>query len=220
MAPAHGVLFAVLRALHSVLTTKDGGGLFQRLAPLIPAAVSTLVGGLTVRLGNSLPVNEAYQHEGPGLFSSNTKWQVVGNPFSGPGIVIEAVDMLFSTSTSPTPDPSFKTMKAVINQPYLLKGRTGSATGKCQRNTYFFNNETAEVVFRSGRVILGPAASGDGVTSGVESGTLQKASEDGAGTYDGVYGFSACAQLVGYGGLVATGEDCEAAARNVDPAAL
>ncbi|KAF1847644.1 uncharacterized protein K460DRAFT_352746 [Cucurbitaria berberidis CBS 394.84] len=158
--------------------------LFRRLAAIIPAAVSTLVGGLAVRLGNSLPSNAAYQSDNDGLFSSNTKWQIVGNPFSGLGVIIEALDLHFTTNPTPPAAPSFKTLKSVINQPYLLKGPTGSATGKCQRNTYFFNNATAQVVFRSGRVILGPAASGDGITSGVVSGTLQQASKDKAGTYD------------------------------------
>lgn len=49
-------------------------------------------------------------------------------------------------------------------------------------------------------------------------GTFKNASQDGYGHFDGVQGFSVCAQMVGYNTLL--GQDCEEAARSVDPAAL
>lgn len=57
---------------------------------------------------------------------------------------------------------------------------------------------------------LGPSASVDPLTA-----VLQKASPDGSGFYGGVYGFTACAQNVGYGAVVPQGEDCEVAAQIV-----
>jgi hypothetical protein len=65
---------------------------------------------------------------------------------------------------------------------------------------------------RFGNVTMGPAADGQTVQL---TGTLQAASPDGSGVYSGVEGFSACAQNVGF-----NPEDCDAAAKNVDPAAL
>jgi hypothetical protein len=100
--------------------------------------------------------------------------------------------------------------KSMLNQPLML-GSIGSLLApKCQRNTQFFNNSTAQPTFRSGNVTLGPSAGVD-----VLSATLQKASPDGSGFYQKVYGFTACAQTVGYGAVVPLGEDCEVAARAV-----
>lgn len=180
---------------------------------LVPALVSTLAGGIPTKVGSFIPNDAAYQDNGLGpdghkILSINAKWAALPNDISGPGIYIEAVDMHFSDE--PSPKYSLNLLKKAINQPYLLNGLL---TGRCQRNTYFFNNDTAKVEFRSGRVTLGPAASPNTALA-----TLEKAAADESGTYEGVHGFSACAQMVGYDTL--GGQDCEEAARSVDPAAL
>lgn len=105
----------------------------------------------------------------------------------------------------------------MINQPFLLGGLGSLLSPKCQRNTNFFTNSTAQPTYRSGNVTLGPSAD-----VFPETAVLQKASPDGSGFYQGVFGFSACAQMVGYGAVVPLGEECEAAARAVQntPGAL
>ncbi|KAF9691555.1 hypothetical protein EKO04_010338 [Ascochyta lentis] len=159
-----------------------------RLAGIVPAAVSTLVGGTPLRLGDFLPANAAYQSNGADLFSANSKWTILPNFLSGPGVYAEAVDVAFVTA--PKPRYSIEVLNGIIDQPLLLNG---IMTGKCQQNSHFLNENTAQVQFRSGNVTLGPAASGAGITSG----TLQN-------KYPDVHGFSACAQLVGY-----TARKCE-----------
>lgn len=153
-----------------------------RLAGIVPAVVSTLVGGISLRLGDFLPANAAYQWNGNGLFSANSKWAIVPNPVSGPGVYPEAVDTAFITA--PQPRYSIEFLNGVINQPMIL---SGIMSGMCQENSIFLNESTAQVQFRSGNVTLGPAASGISITSG----TLQ-------GKYTDVHGFSACAQSVGF----------------------
>ncbi|KAF2126180.1 hypothetical protein P153DRAFT_255629, partial [Dothidotthia symphoricarpi CBS 119687] len=184
------------------------------LAAVVPAAVSTLIGGLFVRLGNFIPGNAAYTAVSNGLFSANSKWVILPNPASGPGAYVEAIDLSFTTVTEAQSKYSLTFLKSVINQPQLLNG---ILSGKCQRNTYFLTNATAEVEFRSGNVTLGAAASGStlGLTAQT-MGTLQKASPDGFGNYIGAGGFSGCAQVVGYNttgplGPGTMGEDCDEA---------
>lgn len=160
-----------------------------RLAGVVPAVVSTLVGGILLRLGDFLPANAAYQSNGNGLFSVNSKWTIAPNPVSGPGVCSEAVDAAFVTA--PQPRYFLEFLNGVINQPMILNG---VMSGMCQQNSYLLNESTAQVQFRSGNVTLGPAASGIGITSG----TLQ-------GKYTDVHGFSACAQSVGY-----TAQKCDA----------
>lgn len=159
-----------------------------RLAGVVPALVSTLVGGVDLRLGDFLPPNAAYQADGSSGFSANSKWTVLPNPISGPGVYPEAIDTAFRNTSDPR--YSFDFWSGVVNQPLILKG---AMTGQCQQNSYFFNESTADVQYRAGDVTLGPAASGVGLTEGV----LQ-------GKYVSVHGFSACAQTVGY-----TAQKCE-----------
>ncbi|KAF1357683.1 hypothetical protein EJ07DRAFT_127528 [Lizonia empirigonia] len=163
-----------------------------RLAGVVPAVVSTLVGGTSLRLGDFLPPNAAYQSDGSGLFSANSKWTIARNPISGPGVYVEAVDATFVTA--PQPHYSLEFLSSVINQPTILNG---AMTGMCQLNTYILHEGTAQVQFRSGNVTLGPATNGVGVTSGM----LQ-------GKYTDVHGFSACAQSVGY-----TAQKCDGLTR-------
>ena len=101
--------------------------------------------------------------------------------------------------------------KRLLNQPLILGNVGGLLSPRCQRNTLFFTNSTAQPTFRSGNVTLGPSAGVDFVSA-----VLQKASPDGSGFYQSVYGLSACAQTVGYGSpVVPLGEDCEKAASAV-----
>ncbi|PIA97228.1 hypothetical protein CB0940_05965 [Cercospora beticola] len=171
---------------------------------LVPAVASPLLfGGNPLRLGQFQPKGAAYQQNGNDILGARVAWTIVPNPISGPGVYPNAFDMIFRTA--PSSRYTDRTFKSLINQPIILP------TGLCQRNTYYFNNATANPVFRNGNVTLGPGASG---SSPFSSG-LQKASPDGSGFYGNVDGYSACAQNVGY-----NPENCEQAARSVDPVAL
>ncbi|KAL9118298.1 MAG: hypothetical protein Q9187_005159 [Circinaria calcarea] len=115
----------------------------------------------------------------------------IPNPISGPGVIIEAIDMDFTITT--TPAYTSRTFHALINQVQTL------TNGLCQRNPYYFNETFSRPIFTTGQVTLyqpaGPAAL--------------------AGIYTGQTGYSANAQAIGY-----TAQDCKTAAAMVDPAAL
>ncbi|KAF2210192.1 hypothetical protein CERZMDRAFT_113425 [Cercospora zeae-maydis SCOH1-5] len=171
---------------------------------LVPAVASPLLfGGNPLRLGQFQPQGDAYQQNGNDIFGARVAWVIVPNPISGPGVYPNAFDMIFRTASSSR--STEKTFKSLINQPIILP------SGMCQRNTYYFGNATAEPIFRNGNVTLGPGASGDSPFSS----ELQKGSPDGSGFYSSVDGYSACAQNVGF-----DPQDCEEAARTVDPVAL
>ncbi|KAH3905401.1 hypothetical protein HBI56_207870 [Parastagonospora nodorum] len=177
----------------------------------VPSLVATLLGGILTKAGYFIPNNAAYQQDVTlsdfrAIYSRSTKWAVVPNSVSGPGVYSEAFDLHFSSEENPR--YSTELFKRAINQPYLLNFPLG---GKCQRNTYFFNNATADIQFRSGNVTLGPAASANGFRAALLKSTPN-------GDFIGVHGLSACAQVVGYDTL--SGEDCEEAARQVDSMAL
>ncbi|KAH7408705.1 hypothetical protein DE146DRAFT_605276 [Phaeosphaeria sp. MPI-PUGE-AT-0046c] len=186
------------------------------LAAALPALVASL-GGFKTLIGNLMPQDAAYQrnimdpNEGE-LFGTNAKWTALSNKLSGPGLYPAAVDMFFSPNSS-APPYTFDQMKAIVNQPYIRNSLL-EPPNRCQRNTWFMNNKTAQVQLREGRVVFGSAADGPKLFSG----TLKKGSPDELGTYPGAFGFTACAQLVGYDTL--KGQDCEAAAMSVDPASL
>ncbi|KAF3033998.1 hypothetical protein E8E12_006108 [Didymella heteroderae] len=153
-----------------------------RLAGILPSIVSTLLGGIKLRLGDFFPPNAAYQADGNGGFFANSKWVVLPNPISGPGVYPEAVDTAFKNTSDPR--YSFNFWNSLVNQPVILKG---AMTGHCQQNSFFFNESTVSLQFRFGDATLGPAASGVSLTKSV----LQ-------GKYTNVLGFSACAQNVGF----------------------
>jgi hypothetical protein len=196
------------------------------LPALVPALVATLAGGLTSGIGDFLPVDAAWESgptnpDGTLLYSSKTKQVVFANPISGPGIYPAVVDMLFSDESMPR--YSLKQVLEMINQPYILNTPFNAVPSAlpglpggimtCMRNTYYFTNKTAQVQPRFGNVTLGPSAAA--FRTGFFPGTLQKASPDMVGDYLGVHGFSGCAQLVGYNTV--GGQDCEEAAKVVDP---
>lgn len=177
------------------------------LGGAVPAVASTTLGGLPIGIAEFTPRHEAYQSDGTSggedLYSTSVKWAALPNQISGPGIYPAAYDMHFTTQTG-TPRHSLPQLKAMINQPFILNAPFNIlGTKSCQRNTYYLNNATAEVEFRTGNVTFGKSASKPGV---IVSDTLQKASPDGVGNYYGVEGFSACTQLVGYNPV--GGEDC------------
>jgi hypothetical protein len=122
-----------------------------------------------------------------------------------------------------TPRYSVKQVLEMMNQPYILNTpfrivlsalhNTPGGIMTCMRNTYFLTNKTAQVQPRFGNVTLGPSAVR--FRTGFFPGTLQEASPDQVGNYMGVHGFSGCVQLVGYD--IVGGQDCEAAAKAIDP---
>lgn len=171
---------------------------------LVPAVASPLLfAGNAVRLGQFSPQNAAYQSAGSGLLSTKVAWAVVPNPISGPGVYPEAFDSTFAETNAPRYTAA--TFKHLINQPIILPSKL------CQRNTYYFNNATAQPFFVNGNVTLGPGASGSSLVS---KSALQQGSPDGtSGVYTDVDGYSACAQNVGN-----NPEDCDQAGRTVDPA--
>jgi len=180
------------------------------IAALVPATVSTVVEGYPLRLGQFMPDNAAYQADSGGVLSNKVAWDVLPNPISGPGIYIEAFDMQYTSETKfrkTTP----KLFKEVLNQPTVLSGAylLGNI---CQRDQFYFNNDTSTMHPRAGNVTFGPAADGSTIQF---TGDLQQASPDGSGRFVAVEGFSACGQNVGY-----NLEDCDEASQNVDRTAL
>lgn len=76
------------------------------LAAIIPALVATTTGGLLSLLGTFLPVDAPYQLDTTGpdgrqIYSSGTKWSLVPNPISGPGVYPQAFDVQFSPEAAP-----------------------------------------------------------------------------------------------------------------------
>jgi hypothetical protein len=184
----------------------EGNGGEALLYAAVPALVATILGGLLSKPGYFIPNNEAYQQrgtlpDGRQIYSRSTKWASVPNPASGPGVYPEAFDLLFAQELKPR--YSIELFRKAINLPYLLNA---PLSGRCERNTYFFNNATADVQYRSGNVTLGRAASANGLIA-----PLLKTTPN--GNFIDVHGFSACAQVVGYNTLA--GEDCEEAAEEV-----
>lgn len=84
----------------------------------------------------------------------------------------------------------------MINQPLIL---TATALGMCQRNTIYFKESFAYPFFVTGTVVLGNGPVPNGIV----------------GTYEGVEGYSATGEEVGF-----SPENCAVAARNVDAEAL
>ncbi|KZM26885.1 uncharacterized protein EKO05_0011399 [Ascochyta rabiei] len=107
------------KGMHPVLATNgliagDEDALGRlRLIGVVPAVVSTLVGGIPLRLGDFPPTNAAYQSNNNGLFSANAKCTIVPDVLSGPGLYPEAVDMTFVTA--PTPRYSIKVLNSIID---------------------------------------------------------------------------------------------------------
>lgn len=97
---------------------------------LVPAVASPLLfAGTPLRLGQFNPKAPAYVSDNGGTRTAQAKWALLSNPLSGPGIYIEAIDMLFRKTES-AKKYTAKTFKTLINQPAILP------SGLCQRNQY------------------------------------------------------------------------------------
>lgn len=146
---------------------------------LVPAVASPLLfAGTPIRLGEFDPDADAYMLDGGGALSTQSRWAIVPNPISGPGVYSKAVDFLFRFQQG-AKKYSELLFKTLINQPIILP------SGKCQRNQYYFANASAEQQFVAGQVRLGPGASGYGVLKGA----LMEASPGGDGVYEDQEGF-------------------------------
>lgn len=172
---------------------------------LVPATASPLLfAGNIIRLGQFSPKGPPYTLDTEGIFSSQTKWALLPNPISGPGIYPEAIDLSFRMQDSAMQFIA-KTFKSLINQPQIVP------SGLCIRNQLYFTNATALTSFATGNVTLGPAASGYGIFKGA----LMSASPGRDGLYTNMEGFGGCAQNVGF-----PPETCEQAGKNLDLTAL
>ncbi|KAK0263202.1 hypothetical protein LTS09_002393 [Friedmanniomyces endolithicus] len=174
------------------------------------ATASTLLEGFFLRLGLFIPNNAAFQRNDNNILSNTAAWLVASNPVSGPGYAPTAYDFQFTEQASFSLYTA-KLFKSVINQASILSGPDFIAN-LCQRNQYYFNNDTSTMTPVTGNVTFGPAADGLGVQM---QSTMQKASSDGSGLYLDHEGFTGCGQNVGF-----NPENCDAAAANVDQSAL
>ncbi|RGP72928.1 hypothetical protein FLONG3_6566 [Fusarium longipes] len=164
----------------------------QAIVPSIASGVSPFE-GTTIFPATFSPDTSAAQPLPDGSYSVQAKPFLLPNPISGPGIYAEAFDIKFRlTSDSPYDAHTFHSL---INIPQLLN------TGKCQRNTAYFNESfadpkmaVAEVTLYH-QILLTPPAGLEGV-------------------YRDVYCYTANAQTVS-----SVGESCSVAAANMDPEA-
>ncbi|TKA83473.1 hypothetical protein B0A55_00567 [Friedmanniomyces simplex] len=196
--------------LQAPLSTFISGANGDAIAGLVPALVSTLVEGYLLRLGLFEPTNAAYQRNDDGVLSNNAAWLVAANPISGPGIAPTAFDFQY-TMQDGFALYTAELFKTVINQASILSGVYFLAN-VCQRNQYYFNNDTSIMTPVRGNVTFGPAADGLGVQ---KKSTVQKASPDGSGLYVRNEGFTGCGQNVGF-----NPQNCDEAAENIDQSAL
>lgn len=155
-----------------------------------PALVGSL-GGTTISLASFVPDDGPYEEisTSPPEYVAQVKDVIVPNPVSGPGVIEEAIDTdFFIVSSSSYTAHAFH---EVISQPLIL------TNGLCQRNPIYFNQTFTDPVFRNGTV------------------TLYSPGAAFAGVYNGVQGYSASGESVGY-----SPETCSSAAANTDPKAL
>jgi hypothetical protein len=173
-----------------------GGTNGQDVQAIVPSIASTIspFEGTTVFPATFAPDTAAVQSLPDGIYSIQVKPYLLPNTISGPGVYAEAFDVLYTlTKNSPYTDHTFH---ALLNIPQLLN------TGKCQRNTLYFNETFADPKMAVGNVTLyhqilaTPPASVEG-------------------QYTNVYCYQANAELVASIG----GEDCHVAAAEFDPVA-
>lgn len=156
----------------------------------VPALVGSL-GGTTISVASFVPDDGPYEaiSTSPPEYVAKVKDVIVPNPVSGPGVIEEAIDTdFFAVFSSSYTAHAFH---EVISQPLIL------TNGLCQRNPIYFNQTFSDPVFRNGTV------------------TLYSPGAAFAGVYDGVQGYSASGESVGY-----NPETCSSAAANTDPKAL
>lgn len=172
------------------------GGTGNQLEAIVPSAASALspVEGTTIFPALFEPDTATAQPLPNGLYSQQVKPFLVPNPVSGPGVTASAFDILYAlTQMSPYTQ---RTFHALLNNPQLLN------TGKCQRNTVYFNESFADPKMAVGKVTLYSQLLGATPPASIQ------------GLYENVYCYQANGQLVS-----GVGEECAAAAANMDPAA-
>lgn len=172
-----------------------GGTNGQDVAALVPSIASGVspFEGTTIFPARIVPDTAAASALSGGLYSFQVKPYLLPNTISGPGVYAEAFDAIYKLSSSPYTEHTFHTL---LNSPQLLN------TGKCQRNTIYFNETFANPHMAIANITLyhqilsTPPAAVEGV-------------------YNNVYCYQANGEQVS-----ATGEDCNTAAALVDPKAL
>lgn len=139
----------------------------------VPALVGSL-GGTTIFVASFVPNNAPYSQitPSPPEYIAQVKDVIVPNPVSGPGVIIEAIDTDFFTTSEST--YTAHTFHDFISQPLIL------TNGACQRNPIYFNQTFTDPVFRNGTV------------------TLYAPGGAFAGVYGGAQGYSASGEMVGY----------------------
>jgi hypothetical protein len=164
----------------------------QAIVPSIASGVSPFE-GTTIFPATFAPDTSAAQSLPNGRYSIQVKPFLLPNTISGPGVYAEAFDMTFVlTDSSPY---TAHTFHSLLNIPQLLN------TGKCQRNTVYFNESDANPKMAVAEVTLYHQILGT-PPAGLE------------GVYKDVYCYTANGQVVS-----SVGESCPVAAANMDPKA-
>lgn len=174
-----------------------GGTFGQPLEALVPSIASGVspFEGTTIFPANFTPDSAAVASLPDGIYSTQVKPYILPNTVSGPGVYAEAFDMLYTlTNASPYTPHTFHTL---LNGPQLLN------SGKCQRNTQYFNATFANPQMAVANVTIYHEIL-DSPPAGLE------------GEYVNVYCYQANAELV----ASYMQEPCGVAAANVDPVAL
>ena len=143
--------------LQAPLSTYISGPDGNLLAGLVPALVSTLVEGYYVLLGLFRPASAAFQVNDNDVLSFNTALLLADNDVSGPGAYLEAYDFQF-TKQDGFDNYTPKLLRSVVNQASILNGPY-VALNECQRNQYYYKNDTSNMTPVKGNVTFGPAAS-------------------------------------------------------------
>ena len=110
--------------------------------------------------------------DSPPEYISQIKKVIVPNPISGPGVILEAVDTRFSTTSESS--YTARTFHNLINQPVIL------TNSLCQRNPIYFTETFSDPVFRKGTV------------------TLYSPGGAFAGIYNDIDGYTASGGMIGY----------------------
>ncbi|OAA75664.1 hypothetical protein LEL_07652 [Akanthomyces lecanii RCEF 1005] len=174
-----------------------GGTSGNDLAALVPAIVGAvpLFEGTVIAPAQMVPDTAAVQSLPGGLYSFQVKPLILPNPVSGPGVVGEAFDLIYSlTSTSPY---TAHTFHSLLNNPQLLDN------GMCQRQSLYFNETFAYPKMAVGNITL------------YNQPLLNTPPKEIAGTYTNVYCYQANAELV----ASYIGETCPIAAARSSPSA-
>lgn len=171
----------------------DGKDL-EALVPSIVSGISPFE-GTTIAPASIVPDDAAVQSLPKGLYNFQAKPYILPNSVSGPGVMGEAIDLLYElTQQSPYTSHTFHSL---LNIPQLLN------TGLCQRVSLYFNESFAGPQMGRGNATL------------YHQPLLSTPPTIIAGTYKDVYCYQGNAELV----ASYIGESCPVAAARADPAA-